>query len=209
MAQKTTPATQTFVPIKEITDDVVVLQNGQLCGILLTTSVNLALKSGDEQNAVIRQFQGFLNSLDFSIQIYAQSRRYDVRPYLSYLRTLESTQHNDLMRVQLREYTEFIKTFADDVAIMKKNFFVVVPYHAAPLSQGKSFIPATFQKSTDSEEQQSLTKSKEQLNQRVTSVVSGLQSMGIKSARLGNAEIIELFYHIYNPSEKGSAPRSE
>ena len=208
MAQGT-PATQTFLPIKEITEDVVVLLNGQLCGILLTTSVNLALKSHDEQTAVIRQFQGFLNSLDFSVQIYAQSRRYDVRPYLTYLRSLEGTQHNDLMRVQLREYTEFIKTFAEDVAIMKKNFFVVVPYHPAPISQGKSFIPNTFQKNSDQEVHQSFLKSKEQLDQRVGSVAAGLQSMGIKSARLGNAEVIELFYHLYNPSEMGNAPRSE
>ena len=92
---------------------------------------------------------------------------------------------------------------------MKKNFFVVVPYHPAPISQGKSFIPNTFQKSTVQEVQQSFLKSKEQLDQRVSSVSSGLGSMGIKSARLGKDEIVELFYHIYNPNELGNAPRSE
>jgi hypothetical protein len=207
MAQKT-PASQAFVPIKEIRDNVVILQNGQMCGILLTTSINLALKAQDEQRAILEQFQAFLNSLDFSLQIYAQSRRYDVRPYLTYLHTLEETQHNELMRVQLREYTEFIRTFTEDVAIMKKNFFVVIPYNPALISQGKSFIPSSFQKSESNTVDAQFTASRAQLDQRVQTVSSGLMGMGIKSARLGRDELVELFYHIYNPGELGSAPRS-
>lgn len=205
--QKDTPATQTFVPIKEIHDDVVVLHNGQLCGILLTTSINLALKSHDEQIATLNQFQGFLNSLDFSVQIYAQSRHYDVRPYLAYLKTLEATQYNELMQVQLREYAEFIRTFTGDVAIMKKNFFVVVPYNPAPITQSKSFIPSVFQKSEANEVETSFSKNKEQLAQRINTISSGLHGMGIKSARLGKDELVELFYHLYNPGELGNAPR--
>lgn len=207
MAQST-PASQTFVTIKEIRDDVVILQNGQYCGIVLTTSINLALKAQEEQQAILEQFQGFLNSLDFSLQIYAQSRRYDVRPYLGYLKTLEGSQHNELMRVQLREYTEFIRTFTEDIAIMKKNFFVVIPYSPAPISQGKSFIPASFQKGSADVADAQFQASRVQLEQRVTTVASGLASMGIKSARLGRGELVELFYHIYNPGELGGAPRS-
>lgn len=207
MAQST-PASQNFVTIKEIRDDVVILRNGQYCGLILTTSINLALKAQDEQQAILEQFQGFLNSLDFSVQIYAQSRRYDVRPYLAYLKTLEGAQHNELMRVQLREYTEFIRTFTEDVSIMKKNFFVVVPYSPAPISQGKSFVPSAFQKTDVNAADMQFQTHRAQLEQRVTTVASGLGSMGIKSARLGRDELVELFYHIYNPGELGSAPRS-
>ena len=60
-------ATQDFVPIKEIRDGVVVLKNGDLRAIVLANSINLSLKSDDEQKATIIQFQSFLNTLDFAV----------------------------------------------------------------------------------------------------------------------------------------------
>ena len=72
--------TQSFVPIKEIRDGVIVLKDGSLRSILLASSLNFALKSSEEQQSIIFQFQNFLNSINFSIQIYTQSRRLDIRP---------------------------------------------------------------------------------------------------------------------------------
>ena len=95
-------ATQNFVPIADIHDDVVILKDGQVCMVLLASSINFALKSSDEQQAILSQFQAFLNSVDFSLQIYIQSRRLDIRPYLEILNGRELHQDNDLMRIQLR-----------------------------------------------------------------------------------------------------------
>ena len=62
-------ATQEFVPIKEVRDGVITLKDGSMRGILLASSINFSLKSEDERNAIVMQFQDFLNSLDFNIQI--------------------------------------------------------------------------------------------------------------------------------------------
>ena len=120
---KTTATTQDFVAVRDIKDGVVILKSGQMCSVLLASSVNFALKSVDEQQAILSQFQVFLNTLDFSIQIYVQSRRLNIEPYLELLKSREAEQDNDLMRIQLREYIEFIKTFTNEVDIMSKNFF--------------------------------------------------------------------------------------
>ena len=71
MAQAT-KTTQDFVPIQEIRDGIVVLKDGSMRAIVLASSLNFALKSGDEQAAIISQFQNFLNSIDFSVQIFIQ-----------------------------------------------------------------------------------------------------------------------------------------
>ena len=42
---------------------------------------------------------------------------------------------------------------------------------------------------------------KNQLWQRVDTVINGLQRMGIRSAPLNTEELIELFYGLYNPTE--------
>ena len=57
--------TQSFVPIKEIRDGILVLKDGSMRAILLASSLNFALKSADEQQSILFQFQNFLNSINF------------------------------------------------------------------------------------------------------------------------------------------------
>ena len=98
--QTTGKSSQDFVPIKEIRDGVVVLRDGSMRGIIMTSSVNFALKGVDEQNAIIFQFQNFLNSINFSIQIFVESRRLDIRPYIALLEKVGNEQTNDLLQIQ-------------------------------------------------------------------------------------------------------------
>ena len=111
MATVVSKATQDFVPIKEIRDGVVILKDNSMRAIVLASSLNFALKSSDEQSAIISQFQNFLNSLNFSIQIFVQSRRLDIRPYIALLENRQKEQMGDLLKVQTKEYIEFIKSF--------------------------------------------------------------------------------------------------
>lgn len=193
-------SSQDFVPIKEIRDGIVVLKTGGLRGVVMTSSINFALKSADEQNAIIYQFQNFLNSLNFSIQIQTQSRRLDIRPYIALLENVEREQKNDLLRIQTREYIQFIKTFTDTVNIMTKTFFVVVEYTPAIL-QTKKGISGMFSKSSDKTKKESFEENRTQLLQRMEVVIQGLTRMGLRSVPLGTEELVELYYKIMNPGE--------
>src|SRR6185369_9382610 len=127
-----------------VRDGIVVLKDGSLRAVLLASSINFALKSEDEQTAFIVQFQNFLNSLDFSCQIFIQSRQLDIRPYIATLEVAYKKQLDDLMRVQIREYIEFVKSFTEAANIMTKNFFVVVPYspNTSVVKGARSIIPS-------------------------------------------------------------------
>ena len=105
-------ATQEFVPIKEIRDGVIILKDGGLRGVLMASSINLSLKSADEQEATLSQFQSFLNSLEFSVQIVIQSRKYDVKPYILSLEGLLKDQTEPLLKIQTREYIRRDRSFA-------------------------------------------------------------------------------------------------
>ncbi len=198
-------STQDFVPISEVRDGVIVLKDGSLRAILLASSLNFALKSEDEQTAFIVQFQNFLNSLDFSCQIFVQSRMLDIRPYVATLEAAYKEQLDDLMRIQIREYIEFIKSFTEAANIMTKNFFVVVPY-AASVTVGKkgplSFLP--FGKKGNVEEaNRSFEEQVSQLEQRISIVQQGLVRTGVRTVQLGTEEAIELMYKMFNPGEEG------
>ena len=108
MAISTKP-TQEFIPIKEIRDDVFILKDGSLHMILMASTLNFALKSEEEQNAIIMQYQKFLNSLDFSVQFFIQSRKLNTDSYIAMLAEAEKNQDNELMKIQTKEYIEFIK----------------------------------------------------------------------------------------------------
>lgn len=203
---KASSASQNFVSIRDIRDNVVLLNGGQLCIVLLASSINFALKSEDEQNAILMQFQAFLNTIDFSLQFYVQSRRLNIEPYLATLQKLESAQDNDLMRTQLSEYMEFIRSFTRDVAVMSKNFFVVVPYTPTPLNFTKGITSALGTSKTKVTNTSSFEEQRMQLEQRVAIVEEGLNRVGIRTAALNTDELVEFFYHIYNPADPtGSA----
>jgi len=199
-------ATQEFVPIKEVRDGVVILKDGGMRAILLCSSLNFSLKSEDERNAILLQFQDFLNSLDFSVQILVQSRKLDIRPYIALLEGQETKQTNNLLKIQVREYIEFIKKFTEDANIMTKHFFIVVPYNPATLSVGAAgnFVSSLGigggrkdKKTSNS----SFEEERSQLEERMSVVEQGLVRSGIRVARLGTEETIELFYKAFNPGE--------
>jgi hypothetical protein len=210
-AQKNT--TQTFVPLRDIKDNVVILKNGQMNMVMLASSINFALKSIDEQEAILRQFQSFLNTIDFSIQFYVQSRRLNIRPYLELLQSREEKQDNDLMKIQLREYMQFVKTFTAEVDVMSKSFFIVVPYTptAANIQNSlESFKNVIGSKKEVYFDDKNFTEHKLQLEQRVSLVEQGLSSIGVRTILLQNEELVELYYHIFNPGEAGNvAPSSK
>lgn len=199
-------ATQEFVPIKEVRDGVVVLKDGELRAIILANSINLSLKSEDEQKAVILQFQNFLNTLDFPIQISVQSRKLDIRPYLLLLENRMKLQNEPLLKLQTKEYMEFIKNFTETVSIMTKSFFVVVPYtHTAFKSESGGIFKGLFSKEDKAlkkmAEQTDFEEKRSQLEERVNVIKQGLARCGIKSAELGTEEVVEVFYKVFNPGE--------
>ena len=195
--------TQSFIPIKEIRDGIIVLKDGSLRAILLASSLNFALKSADEQQSIIFQFQNFLNSINFSVQIFTQSRKLDIRPYIALLEERLKEQVGDLMKMQTREYIEFIRSFTESTNIMTKSFFIVVPY-SAPTLAGTDAIKKSFfgtKKNNVGEEISSFEESRSQLQQRIEVVQQGLVRCGIRIANLGTEELIELFYKTFNPGD--------
>jgi len=207
---------QDFVPIKEVRDGVVVLKDGSLRSVLMASSLNLALKSEDEQKAVLFQFQNFLNSLDFSIQFFIESRQLDIRPYVALLEKRYTEQSSDLMKIQVREYIDFVKTFTEGANIMTKSFFVIVPYSPPILNTPggggilkslgsiSSVLPGGKGTSTGTpaaEAAAAFEESRSQLEQRLDIVESGLVRSGVRVARLQTEEVIELFYRMFNIGE--------
>jgi hypothetical protein len=203
-------ATQAFLEIKDIREGVLLLKNNSIRGVLMVSSINFALKSDDEQTAIIYAFQSFLNSLDFFCQIVIQSRNINITPYLDGLKDLEERQTNELLRRQTASYREFIKEMVKGDMIMTKNFYVVVPYTLMEIfgvgAAGKQFEflkNLTGQKKDNVQEMKDdeFQRCKTQLWQRMEFLAMGLRRCGLEAMPLTTPELIELFWAIHHPDQ--------
>jgi len=188
--------TQQFLEIEQIREGVIILKNKALRGVIMASSLNFALKSEEERNAIIYQFQNFLNSLDFSIEIVVQTRKLNITGYLDKLKQQEEIQKNELIKVQTADYRKFIENLITTQAIMTKIFFIVVPYVLVEIPGLKTTKGSS---ATFSEERFQWAKS--QLWQRIEFVALGLRRCGLQCIPLNTVELIELFWSLYHPEE--------
>lgn len=199
--KQTGKSTQSFLRIAEIKSDTVVLDDGTLRGILAVASTNFDLKSQEEQEAIIFNYQRFLNSLDFSVQILMQSRKMEVGTYVDKLKKMAEKQTNELLRVQTVEYTEFISRLIENASIMNKNFYVIVPLGTSITPSPAGFLSRLFGggKTREAAERiQNFEKAKQELDTRAQSVSANLAQVGLKAVKLKTEEIIQLYYNSYN-----------
>jgi hypothetical protein len=199
-------STQVYLRFGEIRDNTLVLKNGGVRAILKTTSINFNLKSEQEQEAIIHGYQGFLNSLEFPIQIVIKSKKLDIDNYIEQVQSLGEKQENKLLQEQTYEYAQYIKRLVEYADIMEKEFFVVVP-HDPGRTRGTIGLQAFFQRLAPKDSYADIKKRhsefirlEKELNQKVNVVQSGLEACGLKVERLETQEIIEVLYNNYNPT---------
>lgn len=198
-------ASQRYLDIAEIRDDLVILKDGTLRSVLLVSSINFALKSVDEQNAIVQAYMQFLNGLDFPIQVLIQSRRMNIDAYMRQIAESEKILTNELLKRQIHDYREFILQLVKLGEIMQKRFYVVVPLN--PLDQSGGTQRGFFQRLREiltptvagklSEER--FQKMKFDLSLRINQIIGGLSSMSLNAVQLDTQSLIELYYSVYNP----------
>lgn len=203
VGHKPAVSTQQYLDIYEIQENVVVMKDGTLRAVLLVSSINFALKSEEEQNAIIQAYIQFLNAIDHPLQVVVQSRRLDIDNYLNDLKELEKQQLNELLKTQMADYRQYVQELLEMAEIMTKRFYITVPYDAKADSKKNSkgigafsnvFRPAA----AIALSKQKFEEDRIELFKRVDLIAEGLQSMGIKAVPLDTQSLIELYYNSYN-----------
>jgi hypothetical protein len=198
-------STQRYLQFSEVHDDTLVLKNGGLRAVLDIQSVNFNLKSEAEQGALISSYQGFLNALNFPVQIQVRSRKLDIDAYIADLKNRQGKIENDLLREQMVDYTDFIQRLVEYSDIMEKKFFVVVPLD--PIRSQNKSVWAGFLNYIQPEDtvanimtrKREFKDLKKELDSRVNTVKTALENCGLGVTQLKTEQIIQIFYQAYNP----------
>lgn len=204
-------STQNALKFSELRDDMVIMGDGSFRAVIAAQSINFDLMSNREREGVELSYQDFLNALTFPIQIYIRSQAVDIGPYLEKLSQQRMRQDNMLLGVLMDDYINFISVLAKEANIMDKSFYVVIPYTIGEENNGKlgdssarrGLIKSLF---NDDDAKMRIRipadkyqKGKEEMDTRVTTVISGLANCGVKAVRLKTNQLGELYYNIYNP----------
>ncbi len=188
---------QKYLDISEIRENLVLLKDGTMRAVLAVSSINFALKSVDEQNAIVQAYMGFLNSIDFPIQVIIQSRKMNIDAYLRQLDENEKGIGSDLLKGQIRDYKDFIKQLVKMGDIMQNRFYVVVPFNPLTKNAGQKtltervtdiFSPRVGIKLSDERFQ----KFKFEISLRTNQIIAGLSSMSLNAVQLDTQSLIEL-----------------
>ena len=201
--QKPKIPTQQYINIAEIHDDTVIMKDNTLVAVLMVSSINFALKSEEEQNAIVQAYIAFINSLNFSTQIVIQSRKLNIKNYLEDLRKTEKEQTNELLKIQIGEYIRYVQELVELGDIMSKRFYVVVSYNIKEGTKKQGAVAKILNSFKVVKimglKRENFLKHKQELDRRVSAVQGGLNSMTLNSQQLDTQSLIELYYNSYNP----------
>ncbi|HET9411438.1 MAG TPA: hypothetical protein VFO38_01155 [Candidatus Saccharimonadales bacterium] len=200
-------STQNALLISEIRDNMVIMNDGTMRAVVACRSINFDLMSDREREAVEYSYQQFINSLYFPIQISIRSQKVDIGPYLERLSKIRRDQDNMLLGVLMEDYIAFVSALAQETNIMEKSFFIVIPYYPAgdmnsAVNSSKNFLSNLFAPQKQQHiriDENSFMKAKDEIKNRVSTVVNGLIQMSIRATQLNTKELGELYYNAYNP----------
>ncbi len=202
-------STQNTLQIAEIRDGIVIMNDGSFRSVIMVKSINFDLMSPQEQESVEYAYQGFLNSLDFPIQICIRTQRIDMQPYLEKLDKIRSEHDNMLLAMLMDDYINYMELLSQQTNIMDKKFYVVIPYfpvvdEVKTMAQSKNFLTGVVDLFNKKEphiviNEAKLEAAKTELRNRVQAVLGGLMQANIQGLPLDTQELIELYYDTYNP----------
>ncbi|WP_232736213.1 hypothetical protein [Candidatus Minimicrobia vallesae] len=206
--QKGPISTQNTLLFSEMRENMIIMSDGSFRAVVECESINFDLMSSREREGIEFSYQNFINSLYFPIQVLIRSRRVDIGPYLDRLAEIRRNQDNMLLNVLMDDYMDFIDILAQEANIMDKSFYVVVPYYPAGEENAfkqqtkglfNSFFSGKKEATVTKIDQVTYTKAKDEIKNRIDSVMNGLFQMGVKSWQLNTRQLGELFYTSYNP----------
>jgi hypothetical protein len=133
------------------------------------------------------------------------SRRLNIGPYLKFLESLIPKQKTELLKMQTRDYIQFVRGMIELQNVMSKSFYVSVPMSRKPaekLAGAASFVEGLLPKKGDAKgemKEDEYSRLHGQLVLRIEQVIAGLRAIGLKGRQLDSEELFYLFANLYSP----------
>ena len=196
---------QELLPLEEIVDDVLCLRGGDYRAVLETGSVNFALKSEAEQEAIMAGYRTFLNALSYPIQVVVRILPTDVEVYLTALRERFAGRGGEALRRLALDHEAFVRRLARERTLLERRFYVVIPAGLDGAFERRG-VRWPWQRGQARDARWRLEAASTPLALRCQEVVQGLGGFGVPARRLGGDDLARLWNEMLSP-ESGGAQR--
>jgi len=172
--------------------------------IVQVSAVNFGLLSEREQEAIIYAYAGFLNSLNFAVQIVIRSQQKDISAYVSLLDEEQKKQTNSLLAAQIVKYKEFVLQTVKENNVLDKKFYIVIPFSSLELGVATTTggILKKKKNTMPLPPNDIIVKAKTALEPKRDHVLRQLGRLSLRARQLTTSELTDLFYEIYNHKKK-------
>jgi len=165
------PDAQGLLDIRDIRADTVFLKKGGAIGLIKVTPINFGMLSKEDQDSVIYGFLGFLNTINFPIQIVMKSINLDINDYLSALKQRIEERDDKIALAYYEHFASYMRDYIESTKINDRLFYIVVP----------------AKKHWDERE---VVRS---LDTRCKNIMDALAFSGINSERLNTQQLLNLY----------------
>jgi hypothetical protein len=193
---------QDHLPLADITRDLVLFKDGGAALVLESTSLNFGLLSEREQEAVVAAYASLINSLSFATQIMIRTQKKDISNYMAHLFEARDKIENPKLAGLMEGYITFISDTIKNTNVLEKRFFLVIPFSPYELGITKSFdifgkrsIVLPYSK------EYLIKKAEIALYPKRDHLVRQASRVGLHLRQLTNAELVKVYYDIYNPDK--------
>ena len=167
-----------FMPIEEVKDDVIQLDNGHFVGIIEVYPIDYGIKSTEAQKSIIQNFAEFLNSLTFPVKIMIRTVALSLDTYLRELQEESQNlnqQKNPIFETYKTNYYNFWKAYCGDKVVKNKVFYIYVSSENLS-GESNQLTDKNFKL--------------EELSNKITFLMERLNNMGLKCQRLTTNKLI-------------------
>jgi len=184
---------QEMLPLEEIVEGILCLRGGDYRAVIQAQSINFALKSEEEQEAVMAAYRSFLNSLSHPVQMLVRVLPTNIEPYLKGFRTNVTTRANsEAIRRLAIDHELFVRRLARERTLLERRFYLVIPSGHGD-GEGHAGVRLPWRRPSRQRNEQQLAVSAAQLDARCHELAQGLTSFGVSSRRLRSEELAELW----------------
>lgn len=183
---------QELLPLDAIVDGVLCLRGNHYRAALEATSINFALKSESEQEAILAGYRAFLNALDYPLQVLVRVLPTDVETYLAALRRRLATSADASLRRLALDHEAFVRRLARERTLLTRRFYVLIPAGLDGAFAGRA-LRWPWQSGRLREPRRGLKAAAGQLDLRCREVSQGLAGFGVATRRLGSDELAWLW----------------
>ena len=116
--------TEQYVPIKNITNGMIVLENNEKVTGLKIVPRNIFISDSGTQMAIIANLQNVYNIIDYEFWVIAADRPVDINVFLSELQLLYAKTNDSVVRKIIMEDIEKANTFTNNNVVDTEYFLL-------------------------------------------------------------------------------------